>query len=88
MSEAELNDRQRQVVSWIAGGMPGPEALRKAGYSQSYSRKAAKVLRKPAFAAALEAERATLREAQPYDAPAAVKEIDRQIALALSRKKS
>jgi hypothetical protein len=83
---SEQNDRQRRVVAWIAGGMPGPQAFRKAGYSKSYSRKAAKVSRRPAFAAALEQERTTLREQVPYDAPTAVREIDRQIALALAAK--
>src|SRR5512144_2324552 len=83
---SELDERQRRVVSWIAGGMSGPEAFRKAGFAPSYARKASIVLRRPAYVAALEQERATLREHIPYDAAAAVREIDRQIKGALAAK--
>jgi len=86
MVEPELNEKQRQVVAWIVGGMPGPQAFRKAGYSSSYSRKSATVLKRLAYLAAIEHERATLHDQLPYSVVHAVKEIDRQIRLALSAK--
>jgi hypothetical protein len=86
MSDIELDDRQQRAVKWIVGGLSGPEAFRKAGFSDSYARKSSTVLKQPVYAAALEAERAMLREQVPYDAPAAVREIDRQIKGALAAK--
>ena len=87
MSEPEaLDERQLRAVSCVAGGMSPPQAFRKAGFAPSYARKAATVLKRPAFAAALEQERATLRDQLPYDVPAAVREIDRQIKGALGSK--
>jgi|CXWL01.1.fsa_nt_gi hypothetical protein len=83
---AELDERQRRVVSWVIGGMPGPAAFRRAGFAPSYARKASKILRQPLWVSALEDARVGLRDSQGYGAEHAVQEINRQIKGALAAK--
>jgi|CXWL01.1.fsa_nt_gi phage terminase small subunit len=85
-TDPELNDQQKTFVHYYCTGLTPPQAARKAGYQESYCRKASRLLKHPAIAEAIEATQAALRESQGYGPAEAVKEINSQIKLALAAK--
>jgi phage terminase small subunit len=74
MNAAELTERLRRLVEFVASGDPVQQAARKAGFSASYARKSSRLLKHPAIAQAVAAIRAEGREKAVYDLSRAMQE--------------
>ena len=81
-----LTAQQSRFVDAYLTGLPAAEAARRAGFSESYSDKAAAaILKHPSVAAAVQDAQGNLRGKTLYDVEHAVVEIDQLIQFALSK---
>ena len=83
-----VNSRQRKFIEAVAAGLPAQEAARRAGYSPAYSRKASRLLRCHAVAAAVADIRERACAAAAYDVTVAMKEAESAATFARVNKNS
>ena len=80
-----LNDRQRDFLKHVAGGMPAQQAATAAGYAPAYARKASRLLKQPMIAKELELIRAKARDLAGYDVAMAMDEAKRDHDFAVAK---
>jgi len=84
MDAADLTERQRRLVEFVASGLSVQQAATKAGFSASYARKSSRLLKHPAIAQAVAAIRTDARREAVYGLVEAVREIDKAIVFGYS----
>ena len=85
--EDGLSDRQRKCADYVASGLAPRDAARKAGFSESYARKASqRLLKIPAIQQAVETVRVQGRTLAAYDLKTAMAEAQAVCEFAITHK--